>query len=108
MINVCYGIFDFVLFPNSLYFAVMIIFFFFLVIGLLSITSLNYLGITDINIDFLAEVENANRNGLTENELSKLEFGYYRSTRPPRDNQAALDSSNLSESEVDFTSNPLA
>ena len=81
--SLCYLIFDIVLYPNSVYFAIMIVFFFFLVIGLLAISGLNYLGFTNINIDFLADIENSNKNGLTEAEIARLTHENYHSTRPP-------------------------
>jgi hypothetical protein len=56
ILNLGYLIFDLVLYPNSVYFAFMIVMFFFLVVGLLTITLLNFLGMTNIDVDFLAGI----------------------------------------------------
>lgn len=54
IINFCYFIFDCVLYPNSLFFTIMVSMFFLLIVGILLVTLLNFLGWTNIDLDVYA------------------------------------------------------
>lgn len=99
MMKVCYLLFDLVLYPNSVYFTLMVLMFFLLIVIILFISLLNHIGWTHIDLDQYAAREVNARNGLTQNEMKKIAVKTYISSRPPRDN-ADLNASNLSDSEV--------
>ena len=83
VINICYAIFDLVLYPNSLYFTIIVLFFFILIIVILVISLLNNFGITNIHID-LDEYRRPRSRGLTDEQISKLEHVNYKTTKEGR------------------------
>ena len=80
---VCYGLFDLVLYPNALYFTLIVLFFFLILLGILVISLLNQFGVTNIEIDFddFAGNRRHRRVGLTEEEMAKLSSVDYRTTK---------------------------
>lgn len=82
LLNVCYGIFDLVLYPNALFFAAMVSMFFFVVVMICLITFTNWLGLTAYNL------EDRNRNptrrtvGLQRHEMMRLKHEVYSETTP--------------------------
>lgn len=73
VVNLCYAIFDLILFPNSFFFSVMVSLFFLLILVILLITMLNFLGWANIDLDHYAGQQLNTRHGLTPQELAKLE-----------------------------------
>jgi hypothetical protein len=73
VVNICYFIFDMILFPNSLFFSIMVSLFFLLILVILLITMLNFLGWANIDLDQYAGQQLNHRHGLTPIELDKLE-----------------------------------
>lgn len=73
VINICYAIFDLILYPNSLFFSIMVSLFFLLILTILIVTLLNFLGWANIDLDQYAGQPLNSRHGLTPRELTKLE-----------------------------------
>ena len=73
VINFCYFVFDCILYPNSLFFTIMVSLFFLLIVGILLVTLLNFLGWTNIDLDVYAGQQLNNRHGLNQKEIQKLE-----------------------------------
>lgn len=81
VINFCYFVFDLILYPNSLFFTLMVTLFFMMILAILLVTLLNFLGWTNIDLDRYAGQQLNNRNGLTPVEMKKLVPAEY---MPPR------------------------
>lgn len=73
LVNVSFFIFDLVLYPNALFFMIMMVLFFLVVLAILIFTILNYFGITTIDLDQYAADQMIHRHGLTPGEFQKLE-----------------------------------
>lgn len=71
--NFCYAIFNLILYPNSLFFSMMVSLFFLLILAILLVTLLNFLGWAHIDLDQYAGQQLNHRHGLTPRELVKLE-----------------------------------
>lgn len=78
VINLCYFLFDIILYPNSMFFSLMVSLFFLLILLILLVTLLNYLGWTNIDLDAYAGQQLSHRHGLTPKEMEKLERFEYR------------------------------
>ena len=61
-----------ILYPNSLFFTLMVTLFFLMILVILLITLLNFLGWTQIDLDQYAGQQLHNRNGLSPGEMKKL------------------------------------
>lgn len=81
----CYGIFDFVFYPNIVYFTLLFMIIFFGQMVLFVIEILNSVGITHIEIDIedylVGRREGRRVTGLSELELEKLDCVSYKSTK---------------------------
>lgn len=77
VVNLCYLVFDMILYPNSMFFSIMVSLFFLLILVILLVTMLNFLGWTQIDLDRYAGQQLNHRHGLTPTELNKLEQAEY-------------------------------
>lgn len=100
LVNFSFFIFDLVLYPNAVFFMVMMSLFFLIVLFILVITILNYFGLTQVDIDAYAADQMIHRHGLTPGEFQKLEELEFSQTLSGRKIKDKLESKERKKSMV--------
>lgn len=82
LLSVCYFIFDLVLYPNAVFFLLLVALFFLVVSCLCVVALLNYLGVTHVDLEENNRANSRRQLGLTAKEVSRLQASPYKKQPP--------------------------